>query len=193
MNRFGIRAQARGRIVKPEMEREIGSRKVVEESSSFKSDDRGSEPFRNTHFGTGFAGEDDSYKQSLHEDNSYRQMQKVEEAAERDEFDLPVSSKKKKIKIKTHVFVQNAKKETANFEDHLTSDLNNNMNLLFYNFNNSRCNTASAGKRAPSLGLEREREQAMGALANNVQVNSIPLEKLMYSTDFFKKTDAVAP
>ena len=86
-----------------------------------------------------------------------------EEAEEKDEFDLPVASKKKKIKIKTHVFVQNGMKESANFEEHLTTDLGNNMNLLFYNFNNSRCNTASAGKRAPSLGAERERE-----LANNM-------------------------
>lgn len=28
------------------------------------------------------------------------------------------------------------------------------MNLLFYNFNNSRANTAFENKRAPSLGME---------------------------------------
>jgi len=29
------------------------------------------------------------------------------------------------------------------------------MNLLFYNFNNSRANTAFENKRAPSLGIEQ--------------------------------------
>lgn len=86
------------------------------------------------------------------------------------------------------MFVQNAQQDAANFQDHLTADLGNNMNLLFYNFNNSRCNTASAGKRAPSLG---PREQTLGEAANNVQVESMPLEKLMYSTDlFFQKAGA---
>ena len=67
------------------------------------------------------------------------------------------------------------------------------MNLLFYNFNGSRCNTASAGKRQPSLGAERE--WALGAIADNVQVNSIPLDKLMHSTGLGDKHNhrAAAP
>jgi len=52
------------------------------------------------------------------------------------------------------------------------------MNLLFYNFNNSRANTAS-GKRAPSLGFERQEGPREGK-------QQFPLDKLMYTTDTFK-------
>lgn len=101
-----------------------------------------------------------SYKQNHIEDSSFRnngEIEYVKEVDEMDELDLPVNQKSgRKIKIKTQVFVSDSSKETPNIADHLSPNLNSNMNLLFYNFNNSRANTASGGKRGPSLGVEME-------------------------------------
>lgn len=68
---------------------------------------------------------------------------------------MPVRNKSgRKIKIKTQVFESDTNQEPPNVTDHLSANLNTNMNLLFYNFNNSRANTAFENKRAPSLGME---------------------------------------
>ncbi len=67
----------------------------------------------------------------------------VAEADEKEEAD---------VYVRTQVLVTNSAKETANIEEHLSPNLGNNMNLLFYNFNNSRANTASCGKRPKALG-----------------------------------------
>ena len=97
----------------------------------------------------------------------------VQEADEKDEFDVPAKSQRK-----TQVFVTNSAKEAPNIADHLSPNLGSNMNLLFYNFNNSRANTAS-GKRAPSLGLERHDGH------HQAKQNQFQLDKLMYTTDTF--------
>ena len=83
------------------------------------------------------------------------------------------------------MFVSDSAKEAPDITDHLSPNLNTNMNLLFYNFNNSRANTASGGKRAPSMGLEMERDTAMDSAVDQYKSNQIPLDKLMYSTDAF--------
>ena len=73
---------------------------------------------------------------------------------------MPVRNKSgRKIKIKTQVFESDTNQEAPNVSDHLSANLNNNMNLLFYNFNNSRANTAFENKRAPSLGMEQYNKQ----------------------------------
>ena len=52
------------------------------------------------------------------------------------------------------MFESETNQEPPNVTDHLSANLNQNMNLLFYNFNNSWANTAFENKRAPSLGME---------------------------------------
>ncbi len=78
----------------------------------------------------------------------------------------------------------NSAQEAPNIDDHLSPNLNSNMNLLFYNFNNSRAQTAVGGKRAPSLGVEPDR-------SFYIDDQSKPPEKLekqmMYSTDAFSR------
>ena len=61
----------------------------------------------------------------------------MEEADEYEEFDMPAHRSGRKINIKTQFVVMNSAKETPNIDDHLSANLNSNMYLLFYNFNNS--------------------------------------------------------
>lgn len=77
----------------------------------------------------------------------------MEEVDEADEFDVPAAKSGRK-QTKTHFHVLNSALEAPNIDDHLNANLGQNMNLLFYNFNNSRAQTAVGNKRAPSLGVE---------------------------------------